>query len=36
MTPDEVDALTDDEYDAFVRFMVAEAKAIAREARKRR
>jgi hypothetical protein len=33
MTPDEVEALTDDEYEAFVRHMKAEARAIEKSAR---
>lgn len=33
MTPDEVEALSDDEYAAFVRLMNTEARAIAKSAR---
>lgn len=33
MTPDEVEALTDDEYEAFVRLMKTEARAIEKMAR---
>jgi hypothetical protein len=36
MTPDEVEALSDDEYDAFVRLMKLEAREIQKAARTRR